>query len=98
MKKLKRIDRLTEDQKALMPTWRDEWIKIGLSTEPADRPRFEKAVRECYAYSNLDSKIPIIWVSSPMVGAFAAPLAASIICAFKKEKDSAVHSAVEYDV
>lgn len=34
----KRIETLTAEQEKLLAVKRDEWIRIGLSTEPADRP------------------------------------------------------------
>jgi len=37
------IDKLTDEQKALLPVWRDKWIAIGLSCEPLDLPN----AKEC---------------------------------------------------
>ncbi|MDI6808496.1 MAG: hypothetical protein QME66_05875 [Candidatus Eisenbacteria bacterium] len=97
----KRIDVLTEQQKESLKSWCDEWIKIGLSTEPADWDRQEKALRACYRYAKLNDGIPIIRVASPIVGAFAAPIAANIISKVKKVDikdfavDSDVYSAVD---
>ena len=66
----KKIERLTKKQSALMPVVRDEWIKIGLSTEPADRPRAETALIAMYDHVGL--KAPrIVWVGSPMAAAVA---------------------------
>ena len=76
---MERITALTDEQKGRMAEWRDRWIAIGLSTERADWERFEKAARECYSIINLNPNVPIIHVSSPYVGAFAAPIAASAI-------------------
>jgi hypothetical protein len=91
-----KIERLTKKQDSLLPVWRDKWIEIGLSCEPADRPRAEVAYRACYKAAGLHADVPIVWVSSPIVGAFAAPIAAQIICAEKeKAVGSAVYSAVD---
>jgi hypothetical protein len=38
-------DRLTPEQEARLPGIRDKWMAIGLSTDWADRPRAEAAVR-----------------------------------------------------
>src|SRR3990167_4049357 len=97
-----RIDNLTPSQESAIKNWVKDWIAFGLSTEPADRPRFEKAIRNCYKFANLNDNVPIIWVNSPIVGAFAAPIAANFLEIINKEKikihdaaiDSAVYSAV----
>ena len=39
-----KIEKLSPLQIARMAEFRDRWIKIGLSTEPADRPRAERAI------------------------------------------------------
>ena len=76
---MKKITKLTKEQETRFGEWRDRWISIGLCTDRADWLRFEKAARECYSIINLNPDVPIIHVSSPMVGAFAAPIAALII-------------------
>ena len=97
-----RIDNLTPSQESAIKNWVKDWIAFGLSTEPADRPRFEKAIRNCYKFANLNDNVPIIWVNSPIVGAFAAPIAANFLEIINKEKikihDSAVYSAVYSEV
>jgi len=89
---------LTDYQRSRFKEWAEKWIKHGLSTERADWDQFEKGARECYRLANLNDKVPIVRVPSPIVGAFAAPIAANIICGLKKShnnpKDSAVDSAV----
>jgi len=96
--KTKRIDKLTPEQAARMPEWRDKWIAIGLRTGPADRPAFEKHVRACYRAAKLEEPKRIVWVQSPFVLAFAAP-AASLALEWRKNKQvpasvDAVHDAV----
>src|SRR5712664_1634145 len=106
-----RIDRLTKEQEGLMPEWRDKWIRIGLSTEPADRQRFENAVARCYLAARLSPPKAVIWVESPvalalgasiaagLVGAVAAAVAsavaAAVVAAVRSAVDSAVGSAVD---
>lgn len=70
------IATLTPKQKAKLPAWRDKWIAIGLSTEPASRQAAEAAYRACYRFAGLRDDVPIVWVQSPIVGALVAPLAA----------------------
>jgi hypothetical protein len=43
---------------------RREWLEIGLSTEPADRPTAEQAITEIYARHRRD-RPRFIWVQSP---------------------------------
>ena len=94
-----KITALTQEQKDAIPEWVDKWIKIGLSTEPADRERQEKAIRACYRFAGLKDDVPIVFVSSPIVGALAAPLAALVIEKIKKgRRGTAVVSAVSVAV
>src|SRR3990167_8361511 len=96
----KKITSLTESQKARFSEWSEKWINIGLSTDRADFEKFEKAARRCYVFAGLRNDVPVIRVSSPMVGALAAPIAAQFIEIMKKNPvnsavDSAVGSAVD---
>src|SRR5580658_7710377 len=79
MNSVKRVDSLTEDQKARFPEWVKRWTDIGLRTGPADRPAFERHVARCYQAAGLDPPKRVVWVSSPFVLAFAAPAAALAI-------------------
>src|SRR6266852_4113453 len=92
MKKQTYISELTEKQKAFMPAWRDKWIAIGLKTGEANWKEFEKQVSIAYTKSNLIVPKIIVHVQSPIVGAFAAPLADAII---RELIDGAVRSAVD---
>src|SRR5574337_689388 len=76
---VKRIDSLTPQQRARMDEWADKWISVGLRTGAADRPKFEKAAEQCYLASNLSWHGNVVWVPSPIVMAFAAPVAALVI-------------------
>jgi len=76
---MKRIDKLTTEQEARFPEWVDKWIKIGLSTEPADFETFDKYIRVGYEKTDIPFPNNIIRVSSPMVGAFAASISESIL-------------------
>jgi hypothetical protein len=46
----------------------DKWVKICLSTEPADRPRAEAAIRGIYKELRYDPPARIEWASSPREG------------------------------
>src|SRR5574337_740900 len=78
MNMVKRIDSLTPQQRARMDEWADKWISVGLRTGAADRHKFEKAAEQCYLASNLSWHGNVVWVPSPIVMAFAAPVAALV--------------------
>jgi len=58
------IEKLTKKQEALFPSICDKWIKIGLSTEPANRNLAEEAINKIYKNANLTSP-KILWANSP---------------------------------
>jgi hypothetical protein len=62
---MSRIERLTEDQIARLPEFVDQWTKIGLCTDPADRPRAETAICEMYRQGGLEPPGAIVWCGSP---------------------------------
>ena len=39
---------LTAQQEALLPAISDEWLRVGLCTNPADRPASEQGTRAAY--------------------------------------------------
>ncbi len=73
-----KIKNLTEDQIATFPTYVREWTRIGLCTDPADRPRAEAAIAKMYAGAGFDRPL-MVWVDSPIAAAMAG--------AMMKEKD-----------
>jgi len=62
---MSRIESLTPEQEARMPDYVTEWTAIGLSTEPADRPRAEAAIRLVYERAGLEPPKLIEWCDSP---------------------------------
>ena len=51
----------------MQPVVRDEWIKIGLCTDPANRPEAERGIRLCYEIAGLTPPSKIVWYDSPHV-------------------------------
>ena len=49
-----------------------KWLRAGLSTEPADRPRAEQGVRLVYAEAGLAVPKTVIWLDSPAAGVLGA--------------------------
>ena len=63
--KPKKIDKLTPEQEAQLPNYRDKWISIGRDTSPSDRPRAEAAIKSIYKQERLKEPV-IIWCQSPL--------------------------------
>lgn len=97
---VKRIDKLTPEQEAMLDPWADKWIAIGLSTDRANRELFEGAVKECYGFAGYEEPKNITWVDSPLVLAIAAPLAALIVepqeILGPRQKESTLHNVINY--
>ena len=62
----KKITALTAEQIAKFPAYVEKWTNIGLSTEPADRPRAEAAIRLMYERANMEPPSKIVWCASPL--------------------------------
>ena len=60
-----KITELTAEQHAHMFVVRDRWLKIGLSTQPADRPEAERGIIEAYRIAGLAAP-KIVWCGSPL--------------------------------
>jgi hypothetical protein len=69
-----KIESLTKEQEALIPIVRDEWTKIGLCTEPANRSEAERGVALAYQAAGLLPPKLIIWLDSPFAGTIGACL------------------------
>lgn len=65
---MKKIESLTEHQKSLLTEYRDKWMEIGLSCEPANRELAEKWCREAYIIGGKEPPKQIIWADSPLSG------------------------------
>lgn len=61
-----RLYSLTDAQRAKLSGWAQQWIAIGLSTEPADRATFERAVRTLYVEQGRKTPSKVIWTGSPL--------------------------------
>jgi hypothetical protein len=59
------ITQLTPEQEAQMAPWADKWIKIGLSTEPADFDKAAKAALRGYQLCNLPTPKHVLFAPSP---------------------------------
>ncbi len=66
-----KINRLTREQKSLIPVYRDRWLEIGLHTGPTDHAAAEEACRLAYRCAGLAPPEQIIWAASPHAGVVA---------------------------
>ena len=59
-----KIETLTPEQIGRFQEFIERWTEIGLSTDPADRPRAEAAVRKMYEIAGL-APPRVVWCGSP---------------------------------
>src|SRR5262245_48563442 len=72
MVKIKTLEKLTLDEEALIPMVRDEWIRTGLATGPADRKAAQTAISDAYRMAGLEPPRIWIWLGSPWAGCIGA--------------------------
>src|SRR5690606_24891391 len=65
----KRIEKLTPEQEARIPEFREEWLRHGLSTERADFDAAEAAIKDAYRVAGLEPPALFIRLRSPLEGA-----------------------------
>jgi hypothetical protein len=63
---MKKLYALSDAQRAELSEWAQQWITTGLSTEPADRPSFKRAVRALYLEQERNPPSRVIWTGSPL--------------------------------
>ena len=68
------IDTLTVEQEAMLAQVRDEWLAVGLSTEPANRPAAEEGVQQAYRRAGMEPPSVVIWLGSPYAGCVASAM------------------------
>lgn len=61
-----KMKKLTPEQEALIPVYRDKWRQIALSTEPIDRAKAESAIKAAYI-ANGKPEPEVEFYSSPCV-------------------------------
>ena len=76
---MKKITELTEDQKTQFKPWVKKWVDIGLSTEPADFDRAEKAALAAYDLCGLDRPMIVLRTGSPYAATIAGAMAWDIL-------------------
>jgi len=61
------IEKLTPEQEALIPEFREKYFGFATSTEPADRPKAEAAARRLAEIAGVTIE-KVLWVNSPQEG------------------------------
>ena len=89
-----KIEKLTPEQIARFPEFRERWTKIGLCTDPADRPRAEAAIHESYRAAGLQPPRKIVWCGSPL----SQGLTRAIILDNNKQLMASVEDSVQASV
>jgi len=79
------ITALTPEQEQFLPQVAAEWIAHGLSTQPADHAAAEAGVRLAYETAGLASPAFMIWLGSPLAGAFGQGIAPVLIEAAQRQ-------------
>ncbi len=69
-----KLTELSAEQEALLPAIRDRWLRVGLSTEPADRVTAEAGVRLAYERAGLVPPRLVVWLGSPLAGVYGQAL------------------------
>jgi hypothetical protein len=97
------VTELTTEQEARFPEFARKWIDIGLSTQQADRERFEAAIGGHYAQVNR-KKPRVIWLPCPISAALSAVCYARLVrrqlvgrSGNDVSVDSAIRSSVDVD-
>ena len=68
------LERLNDEQLARLATKREEWLKVGLNTETANRAEAERGVRLAYQAAGLAPPAMMVWLKSPLEGCHAAAM------------------------
>lgn len=98
---MKSITKLADEQKSQLESWARKWVEIGLSCEPADWEASERGIRACYRHAELPEPRVFVRVASPIVLAWAAPIADAMLRMSKKGTDVGVNTmdgAVEEEI
>jgi hypothetical protein len=63
---MKKIEKLTREQEELLPRFREEWLRIGLSTDPIDFETAKKTIADFYKKIRKEEPL-FLKFSSPMM-------------------------------
>ncbi len=69
---LKKVRHLTPEQQALIPVYKENWLKIALSSQPVDKLKAESALDWVYRCVNLEPPKMKLWLDNPYQGCLGA--------------------------
>jgi hypothetical protein len=81
------IESLTAEQEALLPVYRDKWLKIGLSTEPANLDKLIEGAGLAYEEAKLKMPKDVHFAESPLAGVILATRLKKKLPSSVKDKD-----------
>jgi hypothetical protein len=87
----RRITELTPAQRDRMGSFAQEWIRYAFRTEPLTEEEWDvwqAGARKCYELAGKPFPKTVVRVSSPLVGAYAAPIANWWIAQLRSKNDS----------
>src|SRR6185312_11976 len=70
--RMKKIESLTKEKESLISKYREEFLKIGLSTKPGNKEKAKEAIFECYKILGKEKPKYFLWFDSPMAAILAA--------------------------
>lgn len=62
------ITELTDEHRAKFPHYVEKWLKVGLCTDPANRPEAEDGLKKAYEIAKLDPPELVVWADGPISG------------------------------
>ena len=71
------IEKLTPEQEARLPIFREEMLQRGLATGPVDRAAIEAAVDRVYRAAGYEPPAIKVWMDSPLGGCLASAMFAN---------------------
>ena len=66
------LEKLTPEQEARLPYFREKWLAVGTNTDPIDREAAAKAIDAAYTDAGLEPPALKVYAPSPLRGAYEA--------------------------
>jgi hypothetical protein len=82
---VKKVRHLSPEQKALLSAYKENWLKITLSTEPVDKLKAESALDWVYRCVNLEPPKIKLWLDNPYQGCLGAYFI-TVLCQLSENK------------